>query len=392
MIILCKTNVKVFSLQFIIIAKKKKELKIIAMHLPQFHSIPENDKWWGKDFTEWTSTKKATPLFKNHYQPKVPLDENYYNLLEPKTREWQADLAKKYGIYGFCYYHYWFNGKKVLERPVENILELKRPNLNFCFSWANESWSRTWYSSKKESLLEQEYGNEEDWEHHFNYLLPFFKDNRYIKVDNKPVFLIYKPSQILRIDEMIILWNKLANKEGFNGIHIVETLSKTQASPVSDFSEAVMYYEPGYTMRHGNYFNSLKISLKTKLSAILGNNRYINNFIKKLLLNKLNYDYFYKLIINRKLKKIKQNNYLGSFVNFDDTARRGARAYIFEHVTPKKFEKYFRCMLKKSLSIESEFLFITAWNEWAEGAYLEPDSKNGYAFLEAIKNAQSNKY
>jgi len=191
---------------------------------------------------------------------------------------------------------------------------------------------------------------------------------------------------------MIILWNKLANKEGFNGIHIVETLSKTQASPVSDFSEAVMYYEPGYTMRHGNYFNSLKISLKTKLSAILGNNRYINNFIKKLLLNKLNYDYFYKLIINRKLKKIKQNNYLGSFVNFDDTARRGARAYIFEHVTPKKFEKYFRCMLKKSLSIESEFLFITAWNEWAEGGYLEPDSKNGYAFLEAIKNAQSNKY
>ena len=189
--------------------------KIIALYLPQFHAIPENDKWWGKGFTEWTSVKKAIPLLKNHHQPREPLKGNYYNLLDPEVRQWQADLAQKYGIYGFCYYHYWFNGKKLLEKPAEEILRLGKPSLPFCFSWANESWSRTWYSSKKEVLLKQEYGAEKEWESHFNYLLPFFKDERYIKVDNKPLFLIYKPSLILELDRMISFWEKLAIKEGF---------------------------------------------------------------------------------------------------------------------------------------------------------------------------------
>ena len=369
-------------------SKQVNEVKIIAIYLPQFHAIPENNKWWGDGFTEWTSTKKAQPLFKGHYQPKEPLNKNYYNLLELKTREWQAGLAEKYGVYGFCYYHYWFNGKKLLEKPAEEVLRIKKPDLPFCFSWANESWSRTWYSLKKETLLEQKYGGEKEWGDHFKYLLSFFKDERYIKVDNKPVFLIYKPSKIPEFDQMIIFWRKLAIKEGFEGIHITETLTKTQKKPISEFSEAVMYYEPGFTLQYSNYFTRLKTSLKIKLSKILEDKNYKIKFLSKKLLNKLNYNSFYRSIINRKLKKIRQNQYLGSFVNFDDTARRGSRAYIFNNVTPNKFEQNMVCMIKKAQNIGSEFLFVTAWNEWAEGAYLEPDNKTGYAFLEAIKKAK----
>ena len=353
--------------------------KIIALYLPQFHAIPENDKWWGKGFTEWTSVKKAIPLLKNHHQPREPLKGNYYNLLDPEVRQWQADLAQKYGIYGFCYYHYWFNGKKLLEKPAEEILRLGKPSLPFCFSWANESWSRTWYSSKKEVLLKQEYGAEKEWESHFNYLLPFFKDERYIKVDNKPLFLIYKPSLILELDRMISFWEKLAIKEGFRGVHIIETLTATQSKALSKLSEGIVFYEPGYTLNKSGIYKKLQTKIKLKINKIFEN---------KHLLNRVNYDQIYNKIIRRNLNDFKKKIYLGAFVDYDDTPRRKYLGFVVDNVTPNKFENYLNILLKKSQEIESEFLFLTAWNEWAEGAYIEPDERNEYGFLEAIMNAR----
>ena len=180
------------------------DTKIIAFYLPQYHAIPENDQWWGKGFTEWTNVKKAKPLFEGHDQPRIPLNHNYYNLLDDNTKIWQANLAKKYGVYGFCYYHYWFKGgKKLLEKPAEQMLSNKSIDLPFCFCWANENWTRNWDGGNREIMVEQDYGNKDDWECHFQYLLQFFKDKRYITVDGKPLFIIYKPDLIIDIYEMV---------------------------------------------------------------------------------------------------------------------------------------------------------------------------------------------
>ena len=179
------------------------KIKTIAFYLPQYHAIPENDKFWGKGFTEWINTKKATPLFEGHYQPKVPLNENYYNLLDDNVKIWQADLAKKYGVFGFCYYHYWFkDGKKLLEKPLEQMLKNKDVNIPFCMSWANENWSKRWDGGNQEIIAEQDYGTEDDWKKHLLYMVQFFKDERYITLNGDPVFLIYNQKKFL----ICIVW------------------------------------------------------------------------------------------------------------------------------------------------------------------------------------------
>ena len=164
-------------------------MKIIALYLPQFHEIPENNEWWGKGFTEWTNVKTAKPSFKGQYQPRIPLNNNYYNLTDVRAQEWQAKLAKEYGIYGFCYYHYWFEGKMLLEKPAEIMLKNLSVDMPFCFCWANHTWLRAWADKSNRTLIKQTYGTEEDWINHFNYLLPFFKDERYIKEDGKPIMV-----------------------------------------------------------------------------------------------------------------------------------------------------------------------------------------------------------
>ena len=192
-------------------------MRIIAFYLPQFHNIPENDEWWGDGFTEWVNVKKAEPIYEGHEQPRVPLDGNYYNLLDDDVKIWQAELAKKYGIYGFCYYHYWFNGKLLLEKPMEQMLENKKVDLPFCVCWANEPWTRAWVGEKK-VLIGQEYGTEKEWKEHFDYMLPFFRDDRYIKEDNRPLYVIYRPEIIPCLQEMLALWDKLAKENGFDGM------------------------------------------------------------------------------------------------------------------------------------------------------------------------------
>ncbi|AFA48876.1 glycosyltransferase WbsX family protein [Acetobacterium woodii] len=355
--------------------------KIIAFYLPQFHSIPENDEWWGKGFTEWTNTKKAMPLYKNHYQPKLPYGNNYYNLLNKETRLWQAKLAMEHGVYGFCYYHYWFNGKMLLNKPLEEVLKLNEPELPFCMCWANEPWTRTWDGGENEILMPQYYGNRDDWQKHFEYLLPFFKDSRYITVDEMPLFLIYKTSLIENCDEMIKYWNELGVKNGLKGIYVAEELTGFQLKPCCKETRAVVEFEPTYTIReNADIFSRLILKIKYLLRKKIVSGKLIRFY---------DYDYIWNKIIKRKRKVIDKKVFLGAFIDWDNSARKKYEAIIFKGASPQKFEKYIKKQLMVAKELNSEFVFLNAWNEWAEGTYLEPDQKYGYAYLEAIKEAQN---
>ena len=194
-------------------------MKVIAFYLPQFHEIPENNEWWGEGFTEWVNVKKAQKLFDGHNQPRIPLNNNYYNLLDNNVKKWQVELANKYGVYGFCFYHYWFNGKLLLEKPVEQFLKDKSLNIHYCICWANEHWTNAWAGKQAKVLIEQKYGTEKEWKEHFEYLLPYFKDERYIKEDNKPLLIIYRPELIDCLKDMLEFWDKEAKKNGFAGLN-----------------------------------------------------------------------------------------------------------------------------------------------------------------------------
>lgn len=365
--------------------------KIIAFYLPQFHRVPENDEWWGKGFTDWVSAKKAKPLYPGHYQPRLPMNENYYNLLEKSTMQWQAKLARKYGVYGFCIYHYWFGAnKQILEKPAENLLKWKDIKINYCFSWANESWITSWSKIKGNAwvesrntgrngtergiLLKQEYGDEREWESHFMYLLPFFKDKRYIKKDGKPVFVLYKPGEIPKLKQMIIYWNELARKNGLSGVYIIGTNCSIREEKIVD---AGLLYEPSYTRQHEKY------ELTTK-EAIL---KSIREFLEKKGMDIpkfIGYDSIWREIIKRKQK---EHIYPGGYVDFDGSPRKGRKAVITYRANPARFYKYFVQLYQMAKKNKKEYIFLTAWNEWGEGAYLEPDRRYGNSYLKAIKRA-----
>ncbi|MGL5056639.1 MAG: glycosyltransferase WbsX family protein [Fusobacteriaceae bacterium] len=344
--------------------------KLIAFYLPQFHRVKENDEWWGEGFTEWTNVKRSKPLYKNHNQPRVPLNNNYYDLSKKETLVEQAKLAKENNIFGFCFYHYYFNGKNLLEKPAELLLENKEIDINYCFSWANEPWTRSWDGKTKDVLMPQNYGDIEDWKRHFDYLLPFFRDERYIKKDNKPVFLIYRTNNIPNCEGMIEYWKKLSIKKGFSGIYLIETLNSFQKKPILESSEAVVEFEPMLTMRY--YLNPLT-QVKRLIRKKIG------------LLDIVDYDKVWKNIIKRDESYSKQKC-LGAFVGWDNTPRKGKNGLIIKGSTPEKFGEYLKKQVQKNTS---DFLFINAWNEWAEGTYLEADTKNKNNFLKKIKEMSS---
>lgn len=360
-------------------------MKIIAHYLPQYHAIPENNKWWGEGYTEWTAVKRAKPLFSGHYQPRKPLHNNYYNLENLEVMEWQADLAKNFGVYGFCFYHYWFNGKLLLEKPAEKMLKSKRPDLPFCFSWANEPWTRTWYGQTNVVLMEQDYGTEKDWEKHYRYLVQFFFDNRYIRINNKPIFLIYRAGHIKPLQRMLDYWNELALKDGLNGIYFIRTLSGLDIDDRKVIFDADYFFEPGYTLNH-----QMPSWWRFKRRSTAGIKRYINK--SPLPINKvenfINYDLIYKQILQRQPPKRK--TFLGAFTDWDNSPRRQYSSIVYRGSTPSKYQTYLTKIIEKSKQFNNDFIFINAWNEWGEGAYLEPDEHWEYGYLEAIKNALCN--
>lgn len=364
-----------------------KKIKIIANYLPQYHVIPENSKWWGEGYTDWCAVQGAKPLFKGHMQPRIPQNNHYYSLDNVNEIRWQANLAKKYGVYAFGFYHYWFSDKvNLLTKPAEIIKSNKDIDINFMFIWDNTSWVRSWsnikagndwapgfednfeYKNKSNSgiLANLEYGSSEDWKTHFYYLLDFFKDDRYIKIDNKPMFGFfhpYKESHILA--KMISLWDDLARQHGFNGILC---LGKETWRP-SNFE-----YKFRYSPFSPNYLSS---SLKNKISYLIS---------KKF--NRIrfeDYDSHWRTII-AEAEKADEKTFLSGFVDFDDSPRRGNKARIIKGGTPEKFQKYIKELIDISIKQNKEYVFLTAWNEWGEGAYLEPDQYYGDSYLEALKS------
>lgn len=356
----------------------KNNVKILAFHLPQFHTFPENDQWWGEGFTEWVNVKKAKPLYEGHNQPRIPLN-GYYNMLDYETRKRQADLASQYNIEGFCYYHYWFNGKLLMEKPLEMLLNEKEISLPFCFCWANENWTRAWDGNNSEILISQDYGNKEDWNKHIDYLLKFFLDERYIKIDNKPMIVIYRTKDIPYIDEMIAMWNNKCIENGFDGIYVVEELNGFQNKSYVKSSSALVDFEPGYTQR---FNRSIFLRFLNKIREVLKRNN------KRYIL--FDYDKIWKKIIKRNFKNISNKEiFLGAFVDWDNSPRRKSNAKIFINGNVNKFQKYFSDLYKKAQKNNCKYIFINAWNEWAEGTYLEPDQANKYGYLESIKNIVS---
>lgn len=372
------------------------KIKVIAFYLPQFHEIPENDQWWGKGFTEWDNVKKANPLFPGQDQPRVPLNNNYYNLLDDNVKIWQADLAAKYEIFGFCYYHYWFqNGKKLLEKPAEQMLRNKEIRQPFCFCWANENWSRNWDGGNREVIMKQEYGNEKDWEEHFRYLLPFFRDDRYITVEGKPLFVIYKPDQIADIYQMAGYFRRRTVEEGFPGLCLAFQFPTYYMDMYyrDDVFDYMIEFEPVFS-RSINSSSEPGTSSKVKLVRKLFGEDPISAYRKKKETAAGGYTrpkhlsmFFYDEAWEHILKFEDREKLLpGGFVDWDNTPRN-KHGVVYSGFSIEKFEQYMLQLLQKARSTGKNMVFLNAWNEWGEGAYLEPDEHYGYRRLEAIQRA-----
>lgn len=375
-------------------------LKVIAFYLPQFHEIEENDKWWGSGFTEWVNVRKSTPLFDGHEQPRLPYEGNYYNLLDDDVKLWQATLAKQYGVYGFCYYHYWFNGKLLLEKPMEQMLANKAIDMPFCICWANEAWTRAWVGGS-ETLVPQHYGGEKEWEDHFDYLLPFLKDERYITEDGMPLVVIYRPEVIGCLKEMLAHWRYLARQAGLPGLKIA--YQQVTADTTPGFSSQAFDYsiefQPAYAMVFGDA-NKPWVK-KTRFWGVLRSaKRLCHNLFERVTgedlgrraierqgkLQTIDYDSIWDDILS--MSPTSSKSLPGCYVGWDNTPRYGIKGMVHVGATPEKFRGYMSRMIRRSKEdYGSEYLFLTAWNEWAEGCIMEPDNIHGYAYLEALKGA-----
>lgn len=364
------------------------KIKILSYYLPQYHPIPENDEWWGKGFTEWTNVKKATPLFKWHEQPIVPGELGYYDLRNADVQEKQAQLANEYGVDGFIYYQYWFgNGKMLLEKPAEAMLNNRKVDIPFCFCWANETWKGVWHGlHNPKVLIEQQYGGDKDYIAYFNYLLPFFKDERYIKVNNKPMFHIYRVSQLPDLDVLINLFNTMAKEHGFNGVYFVATGEY--------YSNTVLENKHIYGAVGVENFHKMKFIDTYNFSK----NKWIKRIESKILYHLGFYDKVgyrnkplvidYKKGLRKYNYKIPNKKYIPCVVpNWDNSARSGQKSMIFKNADPQIFYKYMKKCLEayKNHPDNPSYMVIKSWNEWAEGNYLEPDLKYGREWLEAIR-------
>lgn len=350
----------------------KKKARLIAYYLPQYHPIPENDEWWGRGFTEWVTVAQARPLFKGHEQPKIPGELGFYDLRLEETRMQQAELARAHGIEGFCYWHYWLGGgKMLLERPFQEVLSSKKPDFPFCLGWANHSWKGVFFGSKNRTLIEQTYPGMDDFEKHFYYLLKAFSDDRYIKVEGYPLFQIHSPKDIPECKRIMDKWRDLAHKEGLKGLHIVgygiipEEKDKYGLDAVT------------YSMHREIENNNIE-------------NRYIRYIYRKLrgMSPKLKaYQYKDAMKYFLKQENCPIDEYPSIVTNWDTTPRLGDNAVILYGCTPELFRQHVSEAIEKVIykDFQHRILFVKSWNEWAEGNYLEPDRKYGRQFLEALR-------
>ena len=348
-----------------------KPAKLICFYLPQFHPIPENDVWWGKGFTEWTNVRKAQPQFKGHYQPRVPGELGYYNLLDPEVQRRQVELAKLYGIEGFCFYFYWFAGKRLLEAPVENFLNDSSLDLPFCLCWANENWSRSWDGLNSEILIAQKHSPEDDLAF-ISHVARYLRDPRYIRIDDKPLLLVYRPSVLPSARETAHRWRSWCIREGIGEIFIAYTQSFESVDPAAYGFDAAIEFPPNNSAPPD--ISDCVAPLKDDFSCTV---------------------YDWRVFVERSEKYNKPLYKLFRSVcpSWDNTARRNNQGTVFLHNSPFFYERWLENAIRDTelqhARYDERLIFINAWNEWAEGAYLEPDEESGYAYLQATRNALS---
>jgi lipopolysaccharide biosynthesis protein len=344
-------------------------IKPLAIYLPQYHSIPENNKAWGEGFTEWTNVRKAKPLFEGHYQPHEPHEDvGYYDLSDPTVLVKQADMAKKFGISGFAFYHYWFNGKRLLETPLDNMLKASTPDFPFLYIWANENWSKRWDGSENEIIQEQHYSSEDDLEHIRFLCKNVFSDKRYITIDDKPVFIVYRSELLPDIKETARIWREESKRCGYKDLYLVR---------VENFRDDINPLEIGFDA-------AMEFAPDVKKSPFV-----INTINENAIID-------YPSSINRRSLKIDKNFtwFRCVYNGWDNSARKERNAGVFVNNSPNVFQQFFYRTVqytKRVLPENQQFIFINAWNEWAEGCHIEPDKKNGYAYLNAVRNVLENK-
>lgn len=355
--------------------------RFIAFYLPQYYPIVENDEWWGKGFTEWRDVVKAKKLFPGHYQPRIPADLGFYDLRMPEVREAQAALAKEAGIEGFCYWHYWFgNGKRLLEKPFNEVVASKKPDFPFCLAWANHSWYKKLWNpdspGKDHLLIEQKYPGRKDYIDHFNALLPAFKDERYIRVNNKILFLIYSPLDSAEISSFISVWRKLASENNLNDFYFVsrDADSRNKAEILKLGIDAI-YNDDIFNIHH--HTNRLK-----KITLLIGRKWF-----------KIPTVFSYQKAIEYMISEDCKNDNVIPVIapNWDHSPRSGANSIILHKSTPQ----YFKTLVKQAISTvknkpgDQQLIFIKSWNEWGEGNYLEPDLKYGKSYLEVLSETSN---
>jgi tetratricopeptide (TPR) repeat protein/lipopolysaccharide biosynthesis protein/LPS sulfotransferase NodH len=345
-------------------------VKLIANYLPQFHPFPENEQWWGKGFTEWTNVGKAKPCYEGHYQPHCPIHFGYYDLRVPSVLEDQAKLARKYGIHGFNFYFYWFKGKTLMEMPIRQFLENQSIDIRFCLTWANENWTRRWDGLENEVLISQEYSLDDSL-NLIRHLVPYFKDSRYLKVEGKPIFIVYRVNTIPDISITIKAWHQEIIKEGFPGLYLVAAQAFGFSDPRPYGFDAAMEFPP-----HG--VNAVDVSDRIPNVSV--------DFQGKI--------YFYDDIVNAEVKKGGEFSdfklFKGVTLSWDNTARRGLNSYVFHGFSLHRYMQWLQSVsiktaLSPDIKDDEKLIFVNAWNEWAEGVHLEPDQKYGYGYLEATR-------
>lgn len=351
--------------------------KIIAFYLPQYHPTLDNDLWWGKGFTEWTNVAKAKPLFPGHHQPNIPSDLGFYDLRVPEVREEQARLAKEAGIFGFCYYHYWFgDGKRELELPFNEVLKCKKPDFPFCLCWANESWhSKFWnndgsYSSK--ILIEQKYLGIPDYEKHFYDVLPAFLDERYIKIEGKPLFMIYRPLSFHDVIGFIKCWNELARKNGLTGIYFC-------AQATNKVEQNVLLTMPFDAINRLRLWDCIKERplWKKILGNIVRNSIFPHPFI-------ISYKKAIKTFVG---KDENEEKIIPTIIpNWDHTPRSGKGGFVIKNSKPIYFRQHVNQILSIVKNKQNKLVFLKSWNEWGEGNYMEPDMKWGKQYLDTLSD------
>lgn len=377
--------------------------RILALYLPQFHPIPENDKWWGPGFTEWTNVAKAKPLFKGHTQPRIPADLGFYDLRLPEIREQQAQLAREAGIEGFCYYHYWFgDGRQLLERPFNEVLASGKPDFPFCLCWANHTWSTATWQRKTDKnstiLMEQQYLGQEDDIKHFMSVLPAFKDKRYIHIDGRPVFVLWEPRDHPHVKQWIKVWRDLATENGLPGLYLIGMTHSTLAFKQYEDGRRVRTL-PNLKSSKEVFQNILDMgfdavnSYGKRRGEMLRDGKYIN--LAKTALRRIGIPIGRRFDYSKTVKNFFapedcwENVYPTIFPQWDRTPRKAAWDGIYTGACPEKFEQHILHAMDviKNKAPEHQVLFMKSWNEWGEGNYVEPDEEYGHGWLQAIRNA-----